>query len=148
MSNFVRPLTPKIQKIFNKMVNWMWIILQLQNLTKSHKFIMSSQIEFDIFWWFWSHWCNFVEKKHNCKSLLLSAIVIVCMKYEIRQVMKSSISHLSSGDPFSETEKGFGVGPTPVGSQCTGVSLSLSWKWPRATLSPFCGLFFKRNQGC
>ena len=58
-------------------------------------------------------------------TLLLSAIVIVCMKYEIRQVMKSSISHLSSGDPFSETEKGFGVGPTPVGSQCTGVSLRL-----------------------
>ena len=54
------------------------------------------------------------KKKHNCKSLLLSAIVIVCMKYEIRQVMKSTLSHLSSGDPFSETEKGFGVSPTPV----------------------------------
>ena len=47
--------------------------------------------------------------------------------------------------PFSETEKGFGVGPTPGGSQCTGVSPTLSWKWPRATHSPFFGPFFERN---
>ena len=33
---------------------------------------------------------------------------------------------------FSETEKGFGVGPTPGGSQCTGVSSTLS---PPSTLS-------------
>ena len=33
-----------------------------------------------------------------------------------------------SNCPFSETEKGFGVIPTPGGSQCTGVSPTLSWK--------------------
>ena len=47
--------------------------------------------------------------------------------------------------PFSETEKGFGVNPTPGGSQCTGLSPTLSWKWPRATLSPSFGPFFERN---
>ena len=47
--------------------------------------------------------------------------------------------------PFSETEKGFWVIPTPGGSQCTGVSPTLSWKWPRATLSPSFGPFFERN---
>ena len=31
-----------------------------------------------------------------------------------------------SNGPFSETEKGFGVGPTPGGSQCTRVSPTLS----------------------
>ena len=30
-----------------------------------------------------------------------------------------------SNGPFSETEKGFGVIPTPEGSQCTGVSNTL-----------------------
>ena len=35
--------------------------------------------------------------------------------------------------------------PTPGGSQCTGVSPTLSWKWPRATLSPSFGPFFERN---
>ena len=47
--------------------------------------------------------------------------------------------------PFSETEKGFWVNPTPGGSQCTGLSPTLSWKWPRATLSPSFGPFFERN---
>ena len=47
--------------------------------------------------------------------------------------------------PFSETEKGFWVNPTPGGSQCTGVSPTLSWKWPRTTLSPSFGPFFERN---
>ena len=47
--------------------------------------------------------------------------------------------------PFSETEKGFRVNPTPGGSQCTGLSPTLSWKWPRATLSPSFGPFFERN---
>ena len=47
--------------------------------------------------------------------------------------------------PFSETEKGFGVNPTPGGSQCKGLSPTLSWKWPRATLSPSFGPFFERN---
>ena len=47
--------------------------------------------------------------------------------------------------PFSETGKGFGVGPTPGGSQCTEVSPTLSWKWHRATLSPSFGPFFERN---
>ena len=51
----------------------------------------------------------------------------------------------TSNGPFLETEKGFGVGPTPGGSQCTGVSPTLSWKWPRATLSPSFGPFFERN---
>ena len=51
---------------------------------------------------------------------------------------------LSNG-PFSETEKGFWVIPTPGGSQCTGVSPTLLWKWPRATLSPYLGPFFERN---
>ena len=50
-----------------------------------------------------------------------------------------------SNGPFSETEKGFWVIPTPGGSQCTGVSPTLSWKWPRATLSPSFGPFFERN---
>ena len=50
-----------------------------------------------------------------------------------------------SNSPFSETEKGFGVGSTPGGSQCTGVSSTLSWKWSRATLSPSFGHFFERN---
>ena len=48
-----------------------------------------------------------------------------------------------SNGPFSETEKGFWVIPTPGGSQCTGVSPTLSWKWPRATLSPSFGHFFR-----
>ena len=50
-----------------------------------------------------------------------------------------------SNGPFSETEKGFWVNPTPGGSQCTGLSPTLSWKWPRATLSPSSGPFFARN---
>ena len=50
-----------------------------------------------------------------------------------------------SNGPLSETEKGFWVIPTPGGSQCTGVSPTLSWKWPRATLSPSFGPFFERN---
>ena len=50
-----------------------------------------------------------------------------------------------SNGPFSETEKGFWVNPTPGGSQCTGLSPTLSWKWPRATLSPSFGPFFERN---
>ena len=50
-----------------------------------------------------------------------------------------------SNDSFSETEKGFWVNPTPGGSQCTGLSPTLSWKWPRATLSPSFGPFFERN---
>ena len=50
-----------------------------------------------------------------------------------------------SNGPFSEMEKGFGLGPTPGGSQCTGVSSTLSWKWPCATLSPSFGPFFERN---
>ena len=49
-----------------------------------------------------------------------------------------------SNGPFSETKKGFGVGPTPGGSQCTGVSPTFPWKWPRATLSPSFGPFFER----
>ena len=48
-----------------------------------------------------------------------------------------------SNGPFSETEKCFGVGPTPGGSQCTGVSPTLSWQWPRTTLSPSFGPFFE-----
>ena len=47
--------------------------------------------------------------------------------------------------PFSKTEKGFGVNPTPGGSQCTGLSPTLSWKWPRATLSPSSGPFLEKN---
>ena len=47
--------------------------------------------------------------------------------------------------PFLETEKGFWVNRTPGGSQCTGLSPTLSWKWPRATLSPSFGPFFERN---
>ena len=50
-----------------------------------------------------------------------------------------------SNGPFSETEKAFWVNPTPGGSQCTGLSPTLSWKWPRATLSPSFGPFFERN---
>jgi len=50
-----------------------------------------------------------------------------------------------SNGPFSETEKGFWVIPTPGGSQCTEVSPTLSWKWPRATLSPSFGPFFDEN---
>ena len=50
-----------------------------------------------------------------------------------------------SNGPFSETEKGFWVNPTAGGSQCTGVSPTLSWKWPRATLSPSFGPFFEKN---
>ena len=51
-----------------------------------------------------------------------------------------------SNGPFSETEKAFWVNPTPGGSQCTGLSPTLSWKWPRATLSPSFGPFFERNR--
>ena len=50
-----------------------------------------------------------------------------------------------SNGPFSETEKGFGVGSTPGGSQCIRVSPNLSWKWPRATLSPSFGPFFEKK---
>ena len=50
-----------------------------------------------------------------------------------------------SNGPFSETEKGFWVNPMPGGSQCTEVSPTPSWKWPRATLSPSFGPFFERN---
>ena len=31
-----------------------------------------------------------------------------------------------SNGPFSETKQGIGVGPTPGGSQCTGVSNTIS----------------------
>ena len=48
-----------------------------------------------------------------------------------------------SNGPFSETEKGFWVIPTPGGSQCTGVSPTLSWIWCCATLSPSFDLFFE-----
>ena len=41
--------------------------------------------------------------------------------------------------------KRFWVNPTHGGSQCTGLSPTLSWKWPRATLSPSFGPFFERN---
>ena len=73
--------------------------------------------------------------------------------YEIWALIDHKIDYIKieldlrkfSNGPFSETEKGFWVNPTPGGSQCTGVSPTLSWKWPRATLSPSFGPFFKRN---
>ena len=34
-----------------------------------------------------------------------------------------------SNGPFSETEKGFWVNPTPGGSQCNGLSPTLSWNF-------------------
>ena len=74
--------------------------------------------------------------------------------YELWALTDHEIYHMKieldlrkfSNGPFSVTEKGFGVGPTPGGSQCTGVSPTLSWKWPRATLSPSFGPFFERNR--
>ena len=45
---------------------------------------------------------------------------------------KLDLRKLSNG-LFLETEKGFGIGPTPGGSQCTGVSPTLSLK--ESTLS-------------
>ena len=64
--------------------------------------------------------------------------------YEIRALTDHAIYYIKieldlrkfSNGPFSETEKGFWVNPTPGGSQCTGVS---------PTLSPFFGPFFERN---
>ena len=50
-----------------------------------------------------------------------------------------------SNGPFSETKQGIGVGPTPRGNQCTGISPTLPWKWPRVTLSSSFGPFFERN---
>ena len=51
----------------------------------------------------------------------------------------------TSNDPFTETEGGFGVDPTPRDSWCTAVSPTLSWKWPRVFLSPsFCSFFEKK----
>ena len=48
--------------------------------------------------------------------------------------------------PFFGNEKRFrGQFQRRGGSQCTGVSPTLSWKWPRATLSPSFGPFFERN---
>ena len=42
--------------------------------------------------------------------------------------------------------QGIGVSPTPGVSQCTEVSPTLSWNWPRATtLSPSLGPFFERD---
>ena len=58
--------------------------------------------------------------------------------------IKLDLRKFSNG-PFSETEKAFWVNPTPGGSQCTGLSPTLSWKWPRATLLPSFGPFFERN---
>ena len=49
----------------------------------------------------------------------------------------------TSFEPFSETEKGFGVGLTFRDSLYTRVSPILSWKWPCTTLSPFCDPFFE-----
>ena len=58
--------------------------------------------------------------------------------------IKLDLRKFSNG-AFSKTEKGFWVITMPGGSQCTGVSPSLSWKWPRANLSPSFGPFFERN---
>ena len=49
----------------------------------------------------------------------------------------------TSNNPFSETEQGFGVGSMSRASLCTGVSPTLSWKWPRATPSLLSALSSK-----
>ena len=46
--------------------------------------------------------------------------------YEIYYIKIELDLRKFSNGPFSETEKGFGVIPTPGGSQCTGVSPTLS----------------------
>ena len=56
------------------------------------------------------------------------------MKFTIKKITDHEIYYKKieldlrkfSNGLFSETEKGFGVGPTPGGSQCTGVSPTLS----------------------
>ena len=93
-------------------------------------------------------------KKCNIAARYFTAIRRHCTDwYEIWALIDHEIYYIKieldlrkfSIGPFSETEKGFGVNPTPGGSQCTGLSSTLSWKWPRATLSPSFGPFFERN---
>ena len=97
----------------------------------------------------------FVSQKNNWMWLDWTTSLIYCHAYsesscpEGSEYMWAIITSVDlrkfSIGPFSETEKGFGVNPTPGGSQCTGLSPTLSWKWPRATLSPSFGPFFERN---
>ena len=94
------------------------------------------------------------SKQWQWIALLLTAVRRHCTDwYEIWALTDHEIYYIKieldlrkfSIGPFSETEKGFWVNPTPGGSQCTGLSPTLSWKWPRATLSPSFGPFFERN---
>ena len=50
-----------------------------------------------------------------------------------------------SNGRISETEKATGDPLVTKFSYRLGLSPTLSWKWPRATLSPSFGLFFERN---
>ena len=94
------------------------------------------------------------EMPHPLHCFSLTAVRRHCTDwYEIWALTDHEIYYIKieldlrkfSNGPFSETEKAFWVNPTPGGSQCTGLSPTLSWKWPRATLSPSFGPFFERN---
>ena len=102
----------------------------------------------------WSCFQNWRAKKYNKWYSHITAVRRHCTDwYEIWALTDHEIYYIKieldlrkfSIGPFSETEKGFWVNPTPGGSQCTGLSPTLSWKWPRATLSPSFGPFFERN---
>ena len=95
-----------------------------------------------------------VNELSICSNSSLTAVRRHCTDwYEIWALTDHEIYYIKieldlrkfSNGPFSETEKAFWVNPTPGGSQCTGLSPTLSWKWPRATLSPSFGPFFERN---
>ena len=91
----------------------------------------------------------FLQRAKKCK-FGTTAVKRQCSdRYEIWALINHEIYYiklgLTSGSFQMETEQGIGVGPTPRGSQCTWVSSTLSWKWPRAILSPSFGHFFERN---
>ena len=101
-----------------------------------------------------SGWLMFSRFCHQLSEITSTAVRRHCTDwYEIWALTDHEIYYIKieldlrkfSIGPFSETEKGFWVNPTPGGSQCTGLSPTLSWKRPRATLSPSFGPFFERS---
>ena len=82
-------------------------LLHLQRLIKSEKFIMRYQIEFDIFWWFWSHWCK-NDKRNNC--MYFAAVSNISANHKICNRLKES--HLRPPTLRFPKEKNISIGRT------------------------------------